>query len=102
MPYALSSYSPKNSFHVIHRGATPDAALDAAFQVVQRQLCDVRAVRRAPTFIGVAQEPTRTPVPIAQEGRTPRTPGLGWAAIAQTHHLCEGKHVWRRNVRSMW
>ena len=52
------------SLHVIQRGATPDTTVDAAFQVVQRQLRDVHAARRARTSIGVTQKPTRAPVPI--------------------------------------
>ena len=32
------------SLHVTQRGATPDAAMDTAFQVVQRELHAVRAV----------------------------------------------------------
>src|SRR4029450_1668892 len=42
------------SLHVSRRGATPDAAVDAAFRVVQRELHDVRAARRAQTSGGVA------------------------------------------------
>jgi hypothetical protein len=49
---------------VTQRGATPDAAVDAAFRVLQRQLHDVRASRRAHTSVGVAQETWRAPVPI--------------------------------------
>jgi ribosome-associated translation inhibitor RaiA len=41
------------SLHVIQRGATPDTAVDAAFRVVQRQLRDVRAARRAQISLGV-------------------------------------------------
>jgi hypothetical protein len=44
---------------VTQRGATPDAAADAAFRVVQRELHDVRAARRARTSVGVAQETWR-------------------------------------------
>lgn len=51
--------------HVTQRGATPDAAVAAAFRVVQRKLHDVRAARRARTSIGVAQETWQAPVPIA-------------------------------------
>ena len=50
--------------HVTQRGATPDAAVDAAFRVLQRQLCNVRAARRTRTSIGIVQEATRPPVPI--------------------------------------
>lgn len=53
------------SLHVTQRGATPDAAVDAAFRVVQRELHDVRTARRARTFLGVVQEPWRAPGPIA-------------------------------------
>ena len=52
------------SLHVTRRGATPDAAVEAAFRVVQRELHDVRAARRAPTSAGVAQETWRAPVSI--------------------------------------
>jgi ribosome-associated translation inhibitor RaiA len=53
------------SLHVTQRGATPDAAVDAAFRVVQRELHDVRMARRARTSIGVTQEAWRAPGPIA-------------------------------------
>jgi ribosome-associated translation inhibitor RaiA len=53
------------SLHVTQRGATPDAAMDAAFRVVQRELHNVRTARRARTSIGVAQETWRAPVSIA-------------------------------------
>jgi hypothetical protein len=49
---------------VTQRGTTPDAAADAAFRVVQRELHDVRAARRARTSVGVAQETWRAPGPI--------------------------------------
>ena len=52
------------SLHVTRRGATPDAAVDAAFRVVQRELHDVRAARRARTSVGVAQETWQAPVSI--------------------------------------
>ena len=52
------------SLHVTRRGATPDAAADAAFQVVQLELHDARAARRARTSVGVAQETWRAPVSI--------------------------------------
>jgi ribosome-associated translation inhibitor RaiA len=52
------------SLHVTRRGATPDAAVDAAFRVVQRALHDVRAARRARTSVGVAQGTWRAPVSI--------------------------------------
>ena len=52
------------SLHVTRRGATPDAAVDAAFRVVQRELHDVRAARRARTSVGVAQETWRAPMSI--------------------------------------
>ena len=47
--------------HVTQRGATPDAAVDAAFRVVQQELHDVRAARRVRTSVGVAQETWRVP-----------------------------------------
>jgi ribosome-associated translation inhibitor RaiA len=53
------------SLHVTQRGATPDAAVDAAFRIVQRELHDVRMARRARTSIGVIQEAWRVPGPIA-------------------------------------
>jgi ribosome-associated translation inhibitor RaiA len=53
------------SLHVTQRGATPDAAVDAAFRVVQRELHDVRTARRVRTSIGVTQETWRAPGPIA-------------------------------------
>jgi len=49
------------SLHVTQRGPTPDAAMDAAFQVVQRGVHDVRAARRASTSVGVTQETWRAP-----------------------------------------
>ena len=52
------------SLHVTQRGATPDAAVDAAFRLVQRELHNVRTARRARTSIGVAQEAWRAPGPI--------------------------------------
>ena len=52
------------SLHVTRRGATPDAAVDAAFRVVQRALPDVRAARRVRPSIGLAHEPPRPRVPI--------------------------------------
>jgi hypothetical protein len=86
---------------VTQRGATPDAAVDAAFRVVQQELHDVRAPgpnlrRRCPGDLAGSWVDCRG------GGRTLRTTGLGWADTASTHHLCEGKHVWRRNVRFMW
>jgi hypothetical protein len=39
--------------------------VDAAFRMVQQELQDVRAARRAQTSVGVAQETWRAPVPIA-------------------------------------
>jgi ribosome-associated translation inhibitor RaiA len=53
------------SLHVTQRGATPDAAVDAAFRVIQRELHDVRTARRVRTSIGVTQEAWRAPGPIA-------------------------------------
>jgi len=52
------------SLHVTRRGATPDAAVDAAFRVVQRELHDVRVARRVRTSVGVVQETWRAPVSI--------------------------------------
>ena len=60
------------SLHVTQRGATPNAAVDAAFRVVQRELHDVRATRRVRTSVGVAQETWQAPVPIAT-GKTARS-----------------------------
>ena len=56
------------------RGATPNAAVDAAFRVVQRELHDVRAVRRARTSGGVAQETWQAPMPIATGKATRSVP----------------------------
>ena len=53
------------SLHVTQRGATPDAAVEAAFRVVQQELHGVRAARRVRTLVGVTQETWRAPVPIA-------------------------------------
>jgi ribosome-associated translation inhibitor RaiA len=55
----------EKSLHVTQRGATPDAAVDAAFRVIQQELHDVRVARRARTSVGVAQETWRAPVSIA-------------------------------------
>src|SRR5262245_54614126 len=52
------------SLHVTQRGATPDAAVDAAFQVVQRELYDVRTAQPARTSIDVAPETWRAPMSI--------------------------------------
>lgn len=52
------------SLHVTQRGATPDAAVDAAFRVVQRELHDVRAARPARTSVGIAQETWHAPMSI--------------------------------------
>ena len=52
------------SLHVTRRGTTPDAAVDAAFRVVQRELHDVRAAQRARTSAGVAQKTWWAPVSI--------------------------------------
>ena len=60
------------SLHVTQRGATPTAAVDAAFRVVQRELHDVRAARRARTSVGVVQETWQAPGPIAT-GKTARS-----------------------------
>jgi ribosome-associated translation inhibitor RaiA len=53
------------SLHVTQRGATPDAAVVAAFRVVQRELHDVRTARRTRTSIGIAQETWKVPESIA-------------------------------------
>jgi hypothetical protein len=53
------------SLHVTQRGATPNAAVDAAFRVVQRELHDVRAAPRVRASVDVAQETWQAPVPIA-------------------------------------
>ena len=53
------------SLHVTQRGATPDAAVDAAFRVIQRELRDVRTARWARTSIGVTQEAWQAPGPLA-------------------------------------
>jgi hypothetical protein len=50
---------------VTQRGATPDAAVEAAFRVVQQELHGVRAARWARTLVGVTQETWRAPVPSA-------------------------------------
>ena len=43
------------SLHVTQRGATPDAAVHAAFQMVQRELHAVRAMRQAHPSRVIAQ-----------------------------------------------
>ena len=48
------------SLHVTQRGVTPDAAVDAAFRVIQQQLCDVRTARQARTSLSITQKSTRT------------------------------------------
>jgi ribosome-associated translation inhibitor RaiA len=60
------------SLHVTQRGATPDAAVDAAFRMVQRELHDVRAARRVRPSIGVAQEtwPASAPIAAGQAARS--------------------------------
>jgi ribosome-associated translation inhibitor RaiA len=60
------------SLHVTQRGATPDAAVDAAFRVVQQELHDVRAARRTRISVDVAQETWRAPVSIVA-GNTARS-----------------------------
>src|ERR671922_1876869 len=52
------------SVHVTQRGATPDAAMDAAFRVVQRELHDIRAARQARISVGATQETWRAPGPL--------------------------------------
>ena len=61
---SIELWLARKSLHVTQRGVTPDAAVDAAFRVVQRELHDVRAARRARTSVGVTQETWRAPVPI--------------------------------------
>jgi ribosome-associated translation inhibitor RaiA len=56
------------SLHLTQHGATPDTAVEAAFRVIQRQLRDVRAARRAQTSISIAREAAR-PVPQAWAGQ---------------------------------
>ena len=62
------------SLHVTRRGATPDAAVNAAFRVIQRELHDVRAARRVRTSVGVAQETWRAPVSIVAGDATRPAP----------------------------
>jgi len=62
------------SLHVTQRGATPHAAVDAAFRVVQRELRDVRAARRARICVGAAQETWQAPMPIATGKATRSVP----------------------------
>jgi ribosome-associated translation inhibitor RaiA len=62
------------NLHVTRRGATPDAAVDAAFQMLQRELHDVRTRRRARTPVGVAQETWRAPVSIVTRDATRPAP----------------------------
>ena len=53
------------TLRVTQSGATPDAAVDAAFRVAQHKLHDIRAARRSRTSVGVVQKTWRTPEPIA-------------------------------------
>ena len=62
------------SLRVTRRGATSDAAVNAAFRVVQRELHDVRAARRVRTSVGVAQETWRAPVSIVAGDATRSAP----------------------------
>jgi ribosome-associated translation inhibitor RaiA len=62
------------SLNVTQRGVTPDAAMDAAFRVVQRELHNVRAARRTRASVGGAQETWRAPVSIAAGGSTRTVP----------------------------
>ena len=55
----------RQRLHVTRRGATPDAAVDAAFRRIQRELHDVRAARWARRAVGVAQETWQAPGPIS-------------------------------------
>jgi len=66
------------SLHVTRRGATPDAAVDAAFRVIQRQLCDVRPALRARTSLSITQKPTRAPVSVIA-GEAARFVPQAWA-----------------------
>jgi ribosome-associated translation inhibitor RaiA len=53
---------------VTQRGATPDAAIDAALQMVQRALHEVRATRRLRTAMPLADE-TALPMYAASTAR---------------------------------
>jgi ribosome-associated translation inhibitor RaiA len=58
------------SLHVTQHGPTPDAAMDAAFRVVQWELHNVRAARWARTSVGVTQETWRAPGSITARDAT--------------------------------
>ena len=62
------------SLHVTQRSTTPDAAVDAAFQMLQRELHDVRTRRQARTPVGVAQETWRAPGSIVRRDATRPVP----------------------------
>jgi ribosome-associated translation inhibitor RaiA len=55
--------------HVTHGGPTPDAAMDAAFQAVQRELHAVRAAPRISPSVGVAQETCMAPIAVTTMAR---------------------------------
>ena len=57
------------------RGTTPEAAVDAAYRMVQRELHDIRAARRAHISVGAAQE--------AWQARGPRAAGQATRAAPQ-------------------
>ena len=58
--------------HVTQRGTTPEAAMDAAFQAVQRELHGLRAARQVSVSVGVAPGTYLAPVSIAA-GKATRT-----------------------------
>ena len=64
------------SLHVTQRGLTPDAAMDAAFQAVQRQLHAVRTVQRISASGDVAQETWLAPITLAAGESTRIAPQL--------------------------
>jgi ribosome-associated translation inhibitor RaiA len=64
----------KKSLQVTRRGATPDAAMDAAFQVVQRELHDARAAQQARTSVDAAPGTWYAPVSIAARGAARTAP----------------------------
>lgn len=64
------------SLHVTQRGPTPDAAMDAAFQAVQRELHAVRAAQRISTSVGVVQETCMAPIAVAAGEATCTPPRL--------------------------
>lgn len=64
------------SLHVTQRGPTPDAAMDAAFQAVQRQLHVVRTGQRISASGDVAQETWLAPIALAAGESTRIAPQL--------------------------